>query len=457
MKNYLDYPIRQKINTFFDLYSMMNKYDNDIAFVNKSQRITYKSFCADIRKASHCFEKLGNTSNIYLNLADKYNFCVALFSTLLSGNTAYLQPPSVPKLSCWNNIDFSLEIDDSAIKKIIESDDCDLLYKKNENIAIVLCSSGTTAAPKAVALSESNIISDMLAGMQKYEFKEYGRYVNILPYTHAFGLVCDLLAPIYSKSTIYFSYDMYSFLTALVEHNPTALNITPGICQVILQRLNNCNDKTKIVGTSLEKILSGGAGTPASLVESFRAFNITVCGCYGLSECAPCVCVNRDFYYKDGSAGIPLNCNKVEILESGLIKITGSNVMLGYLDAKGNLIPSNGEFISGDLGYVDEDGFLYVEGRIDDLIVFSNGTKVMPQTIEAKLNQLEGIVESIVVYTNDVLTAFIYAQSKETNLIEQHIKKLTFAEMKIGKICFLTSPLERNMLGKVDRKKYVGK
>ena len=329
-------------------------------------------------------------------------------------------------------------------------------FRDNKHISTVLCSSGTTATPKAVALSQNNIISDLVSGMEKYQFAENGVYVNIIPYTHAFGVVCDLLGPLYSASTIYLTYDVISFVVGIATFNPTALNVTPGIVEALIQRIEAVGDKTKVVGNRLKKILSGGAGTPAALCEKMASYDIAVFGCYGLSECAPCVSVNRDNYNKFGSAGLPLNCNTISIEPSGEIIIKGSNVMIGYLDNSGNLVEElHGEYKTGDIGFIDADGFLYVQGRVDDLMVFSDGNKLMPQIIEAELNELNGVKESVVYMIDNKLSATVVVKDeKDLKNIEDFVRKAVFKGYKIAKVYTTTDPLIRNAMGKLNRRIY---
>lgn len=454
MPNYPDYKV-DKLSNFKELFERLKSFDNKIAFVNKSVSYTYASFCSDIVKAMSAFDT--SEKPVLLNIQDKYLFSVAYFATVLSGNIACLQPFSNDKLSCFKNFDFLFELNDTDVSNLLEtSNSTEAHFRDNEHVSTVLCSSGTTATPKAVALSQKNIISDLVAGMEKYQFAENEVYVNIIPYTHAFGVVCDLLGPLYSASTIYLTYDVISFLVGIATFNPTALNITPGIVDALSQRIEAVGDKTKVVGNRLKKILSGGAGTPATICEKMASHDIAVFGCYGLSECAPCVSVNRDNYNKFGSAGLPLNCNTLFIEPSGEIKIKGSNVMLGYLDDSGNLVEElHGEYKTGDIGYIDADGFLYVQGRVDDLIVFSDGNKLMPQIIEAELNELGGVKESVVYMLENKLSAtIVVTDEKYLKSIEDFVKKTVFQGYKISKVYTTTDPLIRNAMGKLNRRNY---
>lgn len=210
-------------------------------------------------------------------------------------------------------------------------------------------------------------------------------------------------------------------------------------------------------GGCLRKILCGGAGLKATVAKELREYGVFAYGCYGLSECSPCVTANRDDYYKDGSAGMPLNCNSITIAEDGEILISGTNVMLGYYndpEATAKVI-IDGVLHTGDLGYIDEDGFLFITGRKSNLIVFSDGTKCSPETLEEQI-VINTAAEEAIVYQSDVenratLCAKIYLQdpSKKESVI--NFIENTLTRHKFDAIEFTIEPLARNANGKIRR------
>ena len=129
--------------------------------------------------------------------------------------------------------------------------------------------------------------------------------------------------------------------------------------------------------------------------------------------------------------------------------------MIGYLDNSGNIIEElYGEYKTGDIGFIDEDGFLFVQGRVDDLIVFSDGNKLMPQIIETELNALSGVKESLVYMFESKLTATIVVEENNSKDIEAFIRKNVFQGYKIVKVYTTTEPLARNAMGKLNRRNY---
>ena len=264
-----------------------------------------------------------------------------------------------------------------------------------EGVCTLAGSSGTSGDPKAIMLTEAGLLADLTAGLELYEFARGGRYAKLLPYTHAFGLVCDLLAPLVTGGTIAVPHASATFVAELPHMAPTALNLPPRAAAMLADLLDAGTYKLP----SLRKILCGGAGLAASVTQRLRVHGIEAFGCYGLTECSPCVSVNRDGWHKDGSCGVALRCNEVRVGESGEVLVRGANVMAGYLgrpELTAKRIDRDGWLHTGDVGHIDKDGFLYVDGRLDDVIVLADGTMVAPEVLERALGAHPTIAQALV-------------------------------------------------------------
>ncbi|MEE8716877.1 MAG: AMP-binding protein [Coriobacteriales bacterium] len=313
---------------------------------------------------------------------------------------------------------------------------------------VVLQSSGTTGEPKAVVLSRAGIHADMLAGLRKYEFARGARYVSVIPVTHAFGLTCDLLAPLATGGTVCVPRDPRAALAELAGFSPTALNVPPAVAEALL-RMARASAGTggtarealrALAGGRLRKMLCGGAGLARQTCAGLRELGVEAFGCYGLTECGPCVCVNRDRLHKDGSCGVALGCNEVRVSPTGgapddpvadaatgaardggrrppgrpgEILVRGENVALGTLGPRGELVPlpgvrEGGWLRTGDRGSLDRDGFLWTLGRVDDLIVMPDGTKLDPEPVERELARCPLIGDAMVFRRGDGLCARLY-------------------------------------------------
>lgn len=264
-----------------------------------------------------------------------------------------------------------------------------------KGVCTLAASSGTSGDPKVVMLTEAGLLADLTAGLELYEFARGGRYAKLLPYTHAFGLVCDLLAPLVTGGTIALPHASATFVAELPHMAPTALNLPPRAAAMLTDLLDAGTYKLP----SLRKILCGGAGLAASVTQRMRAHGIEAFGCYGLTECSPCVSVNRDGWHKDGSCGVALRCNEVRTGDDGEVLVRGVNVMAGYLgrpELTAARVNRDGWLHTGDVGHIDKDGFLFVDGRLDDVIVLADGTMVAPEVLERALGAHPAIAQALV-------------------------------------------------------------
>jgi long-chain acyl-CoA synthetase len=187
------------------------------------------------------------------------------------------------------------------------------------------------------------------------------------------------------------------------------------------------SDIISAFGGRLCKIISGGAPLNPNIAEKFEEFGITICEGYGITECSPLISVNPYYANKHGSVGTAVNCCTVRINPEGVneqgytegeIEVKGDNVMLGYYknpEATAEAFTEDGWFRTGDVGYIDEDGYIYITGRKKSVIVLENGKNVFPEEIEEYLGNLSTVAECVVVGRKKeddpdtvVLTAIIY-------------------------------------------------
>jgi long-chain acyl-CoA synthetase len=155
-------------------------------------------------------------------------------------------------------------------------------------------------------------------------------------------------------------------------------------------------------------IVSGGAALNPDIIRDFDALGITILNGYGITECAPLISCNRNNYRKAGSVGRPIMGEEVRIdapneAGEGEICVKGPNVMIGYFEneeATAAAFDADGYFHTGDLGRVDEEGWIYITGRLKNLIILSNGKNVYPEELETELSRIFGVSE-VVVYAGE--------------------------------------------------------
>jgi len=202
------------------------------------------------------------------------------------------------------------------------------------------------------------------------------------------------------------------------------------------------------LGGNVKVLIAGAAAINPEVSKGFRDLGILAVQGYGLSECAPIVALNRDVDYKDDAAGLPLVNTEVKIAEPndegvGEIIVKGEHVMLGYYknDEENKKALKDGWFYTGDLGYIDEDGFIHITGRKKNVIITKNGKNIYPEEIEGLLIQNEYIKECMV-YGKDekndtklvaeiVLdNEYIEEKFKDAPKTEEEIKKIVWEDVK---------------------------
>lgn len=450
---YPDYNVKSIIS-FKDLIDIMqSEHSSEIAFSCSTGDISYAGLVDRILKFANGISKVGY-DKIRLDFNNAVNFASAYIATVLVGKIAVLGESSLP-IS-----EDTIKVDDDSYSLYITDEPLIFSTLPNPNVDIVctiLHSSGTSSAPKGIMLSQNNICSDVVSGLQKYSMRKGDRFVNLIPYYHAFGIVCDLLGPLLVGATIYILDNKKLFLAEMPRIKPTILNVPPVIAETLLKLIKSTGNADMLTGGCLRKILCGGAGLKAAVAKELREYGIFAYGCYGLSECSPCVAVNRDDYYKDGSAGVLLNCNTLTIAEDGEILISGTNVMLGYYndpEATAKVI-IDGILHTGDLGYIDDDGFLFITGRKSNLIVFSDGTKCCPEILEEQI-VINTPAEEALVYksSNDeraTLAAKIYISDDSMKKTVIQFIKEQLASHRFDVVEFTLEPFLKNATGKIRR------
>ncbi len=344
-------------------------------------------------------------------------------------------------------------------------------------VCAVIHTSGTTSAPRPVELTYGNFLWSALGSAVALGVDPEERWLCALPLSHVGGLSILVRSAIYATTAVVHErFDTARVLAALGEERITLVSLV----STTLTRLLDAGLRDP---PRLRCALTGGGPVPAALVGRARAAGVPVVETYGLTECcsqaataplatlptAPSPSEDRDvgasdvgasdgaLGAKDASArevgaGVPLFCNRTEIAADGEILLSGPTVARSALSAGGRLR-------TGDLGWIDEQGFLHVSGRKADTIV-SGGENVAPSEVEAVLEACPGVLEAAVVGREDrqwgeVVTAIVVTApgaSVEESLLREHCSS-RLAPFKVPKRIELTSsPLPRTASGKLLRR-----
>ena len=319
---------------------------------------------------------------------------------------------------------------------LLENGNKDFLNAKiDENeLAILLFTSGTTSASKAVMLSQRNVLSNVYDLQSVEDIREKDVNIALLPYHHIFGSTCMVFVlacgvkTVYADGLRYVKQNLAEYKVSMFVGVPLLVeSIYKGIKKEIekqgktklinfAMKVSNFLLKLKIdvrrkllkqvldgIGGALRFVIIGGAPADLEILKFFNDIGITTIQGYGLSETSPVAAAENYEVRKNGTVGYPMPSVEIEIDNPddkgiGEIKIKGPNVMLGYYEMpeKTAEVLKDGWFYTGDLGCFDNKGRLMITGRIKNMIVLKNGKKIFPEEIETLVNRLDLVEESFV-------------------------------------------------------------
>lgn len=324
------------------------------------------------------------------------------------------------------------------------------------DMSIMLFTSGTTGSSKCVMLSERNLLSCANAACESVNFSENDVTLSLLPIHHTYELAIIIAQMLYG-TTICINDNLKHVLKNLKFFKPTALTLVPLFVSTFNKKIwdevkkkgktnqlklaMHTSDTLRYIGVdirrklfsdileafggNLKTIICGGAAMSPELMKMFDSIGIELCEGYGITECSPLIAVNPYYHRKVGSVGPAVPCCEVKIDSestdaaghvTGEILVKGENVMIGYYDnpeANEAAFTDDGWFRTGDVGYMDSDGYIFITGRKKTVIVLNNGKNVFPEEIEEYLSKIDSICECVVIGRDKgdgdiMLTAVIY-------------------------------------------------
>ena len=336
------------------------------------------------------------------------------------------------KIDGFENIEQLLE----KGKEILETGNQDFVNHKvdSKGMSILLFTSGTTSKSKAVMLSQYGIATNVYDMQIVETFYDTDVNIAFLPYHHIFGSTAMVVMLACGVKTV-FPDGLRYIKQNLLEYQVSVFVGVPLLVDKMYANIEKeieKQGKTKLIkvatkisnfllkfhidirrklfkqiidglGGKMRFVIAGGAPFDSKIERKFNEFGIHMVQGYGLTETSPVIAAENDKYTKYGSVGIPMKHTEVKIVDKdekgiGEITVKGPNVMLGYYENEEatNEVLQDGWFHTGDLGYLDKDGFLFITGRKKDMIVLKNGKKVFPEELETLINRNEEIEESFV-------------------------------------------------------------
>ncbi len=349
--------------------------------------------------------------------------------------------------------------------------------------AEIIFTSGSLGRAKGVMLSQRNIAANLYGMRSAFKIYTSDKFLSILPIHHTYECTCGQLCPVYSGASVWYSRSLKTIVDDMLKVQPTMVLGVPLIFEKMFRKIYKTiqadrvksvvirpmihitdflslfgwKDSKKLIfkelhknfGGNIRAFIVGGAAADPSVAKGLREFGFNFIQGYGLTETSPILALNRLEAFKDNAAGIPLPNVEIKIVDTdengiGEILAKADNVMLGYYKNKEltNSVVIDGWFHTGDLGLIDDDGFLHISGRKKNVIITKNGKNVFPEEIEDAL-LLNTFVKEVLVYADknakeddDVIAAqivpdhesFIEMSEKNNVQITPEIIKSTIGE-----------------------------
>ncbi len=385
---------------------------------------------------------------------------------------------------CMSNYEGYLDIP-SLIKdgkKLLAEGNKDYITQEidNNKMNILLFTSGTTSKSKAVMLSQKNIASNVYAMQLVEGLFPTDSNLAFLPCHHIFGLTALIVMLACGVKTA-FPDGLRYIAQNLKEYKVTVFVGVPLLVEAIYKKVEQGIEKqgkTKLVafakklgnlllkfhidirkklfksvinelGGHLRFVISGGAPLDKRVAKGFYELGLKVVQGYGLTETSPVIASENSMKMKYGSVGFPMDNVEVEFENKdedgiGELKVKGPNVMLGYYENEEatNEVLKDGWFYTGDLGYVDKEGYMFLTGRKKDMIVLKNGKKVFPEELEVLINRLDEVAECMVFAApdnkdkNDVKLSVKIVYDKDVinekypNISNEELEKIMWEKIK---------------------------
>lgn len=456
----------QNTKTVYDLVQNAGRDHGNHVFLRYEENdvifdVTYEEFAAQCRAigawAAEQDKKIGHKVKVGLLGSSSHHYLAVLLGVMGNGNTSVpldIQMNVETFADCLNRSDVDILFYDWDHHVLVEGvkEKCprvkeyislqhgrhvpcsDNILKEYEgqsaepqvspeDLAMILFTSGTTGRGKGVMLSNGNLIDNTFCTTDE-DHPEREVYLNVLPIHHVFCINGDVLIVMRYGGTLCLNRDMAKLAAHIQLFQPSVIRMVPMIAKTLYNRIAIMSRQTgqpvgkvrsQVLGKQLHKIISGGGYLAPDLAANYRNLGISIAQGYGMSECSPKISApdwNRPD--KVASVGRIVDGCQVRIVD-GEIQVKSPSVMMGYYkepDKTAEAITEDGWLCTGDLGYVDEEGFLFLTGRKKNLIILSNGENVAPEQIENMFED-DRVIEDILVFgEDDMVTAEVYPNYK---------------------------------------------
>ena len=418
---------------------------------------TYLDVYREVRKAASWVDKnYGRGNHIAVIGENSYEWLVAYLAATCTGNVAVPIDKELPAGEVeWliNKADVTkvfisksysdlveglsnvqaMTLDELIKASDSENEDYELYKPEKDELASIFFTSGTSGKSKGVMLSHGNIASEINGASALFDPEGRSTLV-VLPFHHTFGLIVATLMAYNYGENLFLNKSLKRIKEDLADSKPELMMLVPLFVETFYKRLNDGIEKSgqkkrvekgvkvsqallkvgidkrrsmfkaiiEFFGGNLKYIICGGAPLNPFYVKEFRKYGVEILNGYGTTECSPCVAINRNYFKKDGSVGQVIDGMEAKASEEGEVMFKGPVTMQGYYNDPEITaeVLRDGWYMTGDLGYVDEDNFVFLTGRKKNLIILSNGENISPEELEGDI-QIDPGVNEVLVYDKD--------------------------------------------------------
>ncbi len=348
-----------------------------------------------------------------------------------------------------------------AYPKGFRKSDMKLAIDKLDELMVINYTSGTTGSPKGIMLTGRNISANIRFGLDNIPVPQDATMMSMLPMAHMYGLAFEFLYPFCGGAHVTFLGKTPSptvLMAAFQEVKPYILITVPLVMEKIIKGkvmpvlkkpamrvltsipvLKNVIYKKireqimSAFGGNVCMIVMGGAALSKSVEKVLRAAKIPYTVGYGMTECAPLVAYKHWTTFVSGSCGCCVDCAEIRVDSSdpqqvvGELQVKGANVMMGYYkneEATKEAFTADGWLRTGDLGVIDAGGNIFIRGRSKCMILSSNGQNIYPEEIEAKLNTMPYVGESLIVEREKRLVALVTPHEEQMKTATEPVEEL---------------------------------
>lgn len=414
---YTDAETFEKIRDYGTINAMWKhcaeEYSDLTAIEFAGEKYTFAQLDSDAAALRSALIEAGadSGSRIALLAANSYDFVKAFIAIVTAGCTAVVLPPHLDEVSVFGcmmkfgakGIVYQAALEGKTafasarckgaafvradargskeipIRAVAEKDGCMIMF-----------TGGTTGKSKGALLNHGAVMQGVINGCYGYEQVFHHRMLLVLPLFHVFGLIRNLLSSLYTGSTLFICQNNQDMFRDIAAFRPTMLVAVPALAEMALN-LSKAFGRN-MLGADMKYIICGAAAVAPYLVAEYKKYGIALFPGYGLTESANLVSGNPESDRKPASVGIPYPNQELRI-ENGELLLRGRNMLDAYI-GEDEEAWKDGWFHTGDLAKFDDEGFLYITGRIKEVIVLDNGENVSPAELEARFNELPFIQDS---------------------------------------------------------------